>query len=224
MEEGIRTYGLRTFRTGDEKYPDPDVTEIVEKLKKLVEPPETDQTCDRCSGTCCKAFQVEVRVTEEGRINWDSHIFCESDRKDADFAKKHWVPIETYGMGGSVEYNENPITGQKIGKFWFTCLKFDWDQGLCTVYDDRPVACRRYICYTAQQDGKTPKEHYSGRELAFVNYPGLLYESNQRPIRLGTDSFRLITEDEARTRRAEWLEKHYGKEASVEKLQALRDS
>ena len=88
---------------------------------------ENHTKCQSCIGHCCQMFHLPLSVDE---LKFNSH-------PDAKFALENFEFI--------------PTPYARYGEYMYTCKKYDNTLGRCTVYDDRPELCKKYMC--DQRDG-----------------------------------------------------------------------
>ena len=93
-----------------------------------------DSPCDLCTAACCRQNGHDYAVLLEGEVE---------RRKFAPFAVD--VPVEQ-GEGGSVSV-------ERVLPYLAGRCRFLGEDDRCTIYDDRPVNCRRFQCVTGFHHG-----------------------------------------------------------------------
>lgn len=95
----------------------------------------SDAICsNRCGGTCCERFFVHTHTPEQIRIRYENaqaQITAGEDNRDS------WDTVTIHEMLIPLELTEN-------GAQPYGCRHFDKPNGLCMIYDHRPLMCARF--------------------------------------------------------------------------------
>ena len=98
-----------------------------------------DSPCDLCTAACCKQNGHDYAVLLEGEVE---------RRRFAAFATD--VPVEAEGR----------VSLERVLPYREGRCVFLGEDDRCTVYDDRPINCRRFQCVSGYHGGGgTPRQH-----------------------------------------------------------------
>ena len=98
------------------------------------------QECAGC-GACCRTIAVEQSPDEMRRMAALTRVI--GFPSDHQFTAEHWQPLTR-----DEAMARNPLYVTRVGPdlHWYACDRLGSD-GLCTVYEERPLVCRGYPWY-----------------------------------------------------------------------------
>jgi Fe-S-cluster containining protein len=109
-----------------------------------------DSPCDQCTAACCKQNGHAYAVLLEGEQEW---------RRFAAFAID--VPVEQGGF----------VSTERVLPYRRGRCTFLGDDDRCTIYEDRPLNCRRFHCISGYRH---PGASGSGHSLFLNRNPAVL--------------------------------------------------
>lgn len=147
------------------------------KIKAEDNAPKTTTCCERCNACCCRAFNfyVPVKLIKDDiwEVDWDKQR--EKFPKMTEFVdtmEKYWVPIrQPRGQDDWVEVRMGLGCGDWHADIWFGCKALV--DGKCSIYEDRPYACLKYVCDCAERYNMTPEEAVKAGHDPVNKWPGL---------------------------------------------------
>jgi Fe-S-cluster containining protein len=105
-----------------------------------------------CSSKCCQNLCISATHEKIRKLAKTKSEFGNPSSSDNIFVAKMLIPLGRWKGRGPEGQSENEWN-HEFGRMVYTCKFFDWTNGRCSIYENRPYLCRNHEQSVCQYQG-----------------------------------------------------------------------